>query len=365
VFSNLTSAGFTGHESDGELGLVNMKGRIFDPKIGRFLTMDPVIQTPLSGQSWNPYSYVFNNPLSFVDPSGFDGEKEPIYPIRQEVVTQKDKSIDLTLTYPPREKPKAAPEQTGAYVPPVDVSTLGSGSGVLPSPAAFVPPDWDKDPFVQGVGGFLGGLCLGAVPFAGVGQQFLDAAEVLPHGTPEARLGLALGEIAGGLFTAASGLAGEVGGGALSVTGVGALAGVPVIVASTTAVVGGVGNVMVGIQGLKSTGAGTGGAKRGPKTDPDAPHNAKIRAEADALRAQGNKILAGGGSRPERLRGTPNGAKSGRRPDIIYQTPNGELRGRNVGRTRADGSPVPREQEALDDLNGPGGLPTDFVPYDR
>jgi hypothetical protein len=96
------------------------------------------------------------------------------------------------------------------------------------------------------------------VPFAGVGQQFLDAAEVLPHGTPEARLGLALGEIAGGLFTAASGLAGEVGGGALSVTGVGALAGVPVIVASTTAVVGGVGNVMVGIQGLASTGSGNG-----------------------------------------------------------------------------------------------------------
>jgi RHS repeat-associated protein len=267
VFSNLTSAGFTGHESDGELGLVNMKGRMFDPKIGRFLTMDPLVQAPLSGQSWNPYSYVFNNPLSFVDPSGFDGEKEPIYPIRQEVVTQKDKSIDLTLTYPPREKPKAAPEQTGAYVPPVDVSTLGSGSGVLPSPAAFVPPDWDKDPFVQFIGGGLGGLCLGAVPFAGVGQQFFDAARVLPHGTPEARLGLALGEIFGGLFTAASGLAGEVGGGALSLTGVGALAGVPVIVASTTAVVGGVGNVMAGINALATTGSGSGqqGATAEPK----------------------------------------------------------------------------------------------------
>jgi hypothetical protein len=230
---------------------------------------------------------------------------------------------------------------------------------------AFVPPDWDKDPFVQGVGGFLGGLCLGAVPFAGVGQQFFDAARVLPHGTPEARLGLALGEIFGGLFTAASGLAGEVGGGALSLTGVGALAGVPVIVASTTAVVGGVGNVMAGIQGLKSTGAGTGGAKRGPKTDPDAPHNAKVRTEAARLEAEGNEIVAGGGKELEQLRRTPNGAKSGRRPDIIYRTPNGTLRGLNVGRTLADGTPVPREVEALDDLNGPGGLPTDFVPYDR
>jgi hypothetical protein len=107
--------------------------------------------------------------------------------------------------------PKAAPEQTGAYVPPVDVSTLGSGSGVLPSPMAFVPPDWDKDPFVQFIGGGLGGLCLGAVPFAGVGQQFLDAAHVLPHGTLEARLGLALGEIAGASSPRRVGLLGKSG----------------------------------------------------------------------------------------------------------------------------------------------------------
>jgi hypothetical protein len=129
---------------------------------------------------------------------------------------------------------------------------------VLPSPTAFVPPDWDKDPFVQFIGGGLGGLCLGAVPFAGVGHQFLDAARVLPSGTPEARLGLAIGEMVGGVLTAASGLAGEVGGGALSLTGVGALAGVPVIVVSTTAVVGGVGNAIAGYDALASTGSGKG-----------------------------------------------------------------------------------------------------------
>jgi hypothetical protein len=107
------------------------------------------------------------------------------------------------------------------------------------------------------------------------------------------------------------------------------------------------------------------GKKRGPKTDPKAPHNAKIRSEADALEADGNTIVAGGGRRPERLVPTPGGAKSGRRPDIIYETPEGSTQGRNIGRTRADGTPVKREVEALDDLNGPGGLPTDFVPYDR
>src|SRR5262249_44139907 len=71
-FSSLTTQGFTGHESDNELGLVNMKGRIFDPKVGRFLTTDPIVAAPFSGQGWNPYSYVLNRPLAYVDPSGFD-----------------------------------------------------------------------------------------------------------------------------------------------------------------------------------------------------------------------------------------------------------------------------------------------------
>ena len=53
-FTSKTTQGFTGHESDDEVGLVNMKGRIFDPKVGRFLTTDPIVSAPLSGQSWNP-----------------------------------------------------------------------------------------------------------------------------------------------------------------------------------------------------------------------------------------------------------------------------------------------------------------------
>jgi RHS repeat-associated protein len=78
-FASLTTQGFTGHESDDELGLVNMKGRIFDPKVGRFLTTDPIVQAPLSGQHWNPYSYVLNNPLTYVDPSGWEyGPGEPM-----------------------------------------------------------------------------------------------------------------------------------------------------------------------------------------------------------------------------------------------------------------------------------------------
>jgi RHS repeat-associated protein len=107
----------------------------------------------------------------------------------------------------------------------------------------------------------------------------------------------------------------------------------------------------------------TKGAKRGPKTDPGAPHNKTIREEAEKLEKEGNTIVAGGGRAKERLVPTPGGKKAGRRPDILYETPTGEVRGRNVGKVNAQGLPVPREVDALSDLNGPGGLPTDFVPY--
>ncbi|HKY35097.1 MAG TPA: SpvB/TcaC N-terminal domain-containing protein [Polyangiaceae bacterium] len=107
------------------------------------------------------------------------------------------------------------------------------------------------------------------------------------------------------------------------------------------------------------------GAKRGPKTDPNAPHNATIRQEADKLEAEGNKILAGGGRKKEKLIPTPGGKKSGRRPDILYETPSGQVKGRNVGKTKAGGEAATREQDALEDLNEKGGVPTDFVPYDK
>ncbi|MCG8424650.1 MAG: Hint domain-containing protein, partial [Proteobacteria bacterium] len=62
--------GFTGHEHDPDLGLVNMRGRMYDPAIGRFLSIDPILHTPFASQGTNAYSYVYNNPLSFRDPSG-------------------------------------------------------------------------------------------------------------------------------------------------------------------------------------------------------------------------------------------------------------------------------------------------------
>jgi RHS repeat-associated protein len=66
-----TTRGFTGHEMLDEVGIVHMNGRIYDPKLGRFLQADPFVQEPTNTQSLNRYSYVFNNPLNATDPSGY------------------------------------------------------------------------------------------------------------------------------------------------------------------------------------------------------------------------------------------------------------------------------------------------------
>jgi RHS repeat-associated protein len=67
----ITPRGFTGHEHADGLGIIHMNGRIYDPKLGRFLQADPFVQAPKNSQSLNRYSYVLNNPLSYTDPSGY------------------------------------------------------------------------------------------------------------------------------------------------------------------------------------------------------------------------------------------------------------------------------------------------------
>jgi RHS repeat-associated protein len=71
-----TTRGFTFHEQLDPVGLIHMNGRVVDPTLGRFLSPDPFVQDPSNTQSLNRYSYVFNNPLSATDPSGYLSLKE-------------------------------------------------------------------------------------------------------------------------------------------------------------------------------------------------------------------------------------------------------------------------------------------------
>ena len=66
----LITRGYCGHEHLDDFGTINMNGRIYDPRLGRFLSPDPYVQAPYNSQNYNRYSYCLNNPLKYTDPSG-------------------------------------------------------------------------------------------------------------------------------------------------------------------------------------------------------------------------------------------------------------------------------------------------------
>ncbi|QUJ67400.1 RHS repeat-associated core domain-containing protein [Photobacterium sp. GJ3] len=67
----MTNRGYTGHEHIEEVALIHMNGRVYDQELGRFLSADPLIQSPYVTGSFNRYTYTWNNPLKYIDPTGF------------------------------------------------------------------------------------------------------------------------------------------------------------------------------------------------------------------------------------------------------------------------------------------------------
>lgn len=75
---NTTGKGFTGHEMLDQVGVIHMGGRIYDPTLGRFMSADPVVKGLTNTESYNRYSYVLNNPMSYTDPTGYSWWSENI-----------------------------------------------------------------------------------------------------------------------------------------------------------------------------------------------------------------------------------------------------------------------------------------------
>ena len=71
VSAGVTRQGYTWQTSLGNMGLNHMNGRVQDAITGVFLSPDPYISEPGNPQNYNRYSYVYNNPMSHTDPSGF------------------------------------------------------------------------------------------------------------------------------------------------------------------------------------------------------------------------------------------------------------------------------------------------------
>lgn len=61
--------GFLGKTNDITTGLTHIGARQYDPTIGQFISVDPLLETD-KPQTLNGYSYSANNPITFSDPSG-------------------------------------------------------------------------------------------------------------------------------------------------------------------------------------------------------------------------------------------------------------------------------------------------------
>ena len=70
-----TSYQYTGQRKDAT-GLYFYNARYYDPYLNRFLSPDTIVPDPTNPQSLNRYSYVLNNPLKYIDPTGHRECKE-------------------------------------------------------------------------------------------------------------------------------------------------------------------------------------------------------------------------------------------------------------------------------------------------
>lgn len=331
--------GFTGHEHDYEFGLINMRGRMYDPAIRRFLTPDPIVSNPLFGQSWNPYSYVNNSPLNATDPTGFEiciwaSEKfigpDPCAAAKKPQTGQAEQDgvrnavVDLGITagsaaagawgFDPLGAGAGAPGAAGParsdgteYVSPTGSNTqpvdLGAGGGGSSGDSGVV----------QVLGGFLEGLALGVTPFAGVAHGIATSTGAIDRGTRVHQIGLGIGEIVGGIAEIVGGTTGAIGGTLLSGTGIGLLIGAPAVVGSAILVTSGAGNISAGLANLMTSGSGRGSSESGDSVSKPAAQDKMLsKGEIRALQKAGHD--------PHDLKPKQQGSHFD-----LYKTPNGEI----------------------------------------
>ncbi len=69
----LTDYAFTGQRNESSFKLMDYNARYYDPSLNHFISPDAIVPSPQNPQSLNRYSYVLNNPLKYIDPTGHDG----------------------------------------------------------------------------------------------------------------------------------------------------------------------------------------------------------------------------------------------------------------------------------------------------
>ncbi len=142
--------GFTGHEHLEMFGLINMNGRMYDPVMSTFLSVDNYVQAPDFSQSFNRYAYCWNNPLRYTDP---DGE---FLVLSMLVGATFGAAINIAMNFDNI--------RTDADI--VNVATLGALGGAVGGAAGYG-ASYALSSVMGGMGAIGGGLSSAAGGFAG------------------------------------------------------------------------------------------------------------------------------------------------------------------------------------------------------
>src|SRR5690606_9919060 len=108
--------GFLGKTHDEDTGLTHVGAREYDPVLGAFLSVDPLLE-PQKHQSLNGYGYAENNPVTLSDPTGMSNQIKCTRGV--------DRGIDMILA--------------DVFVAPPFNPGGGSGSGTS-SASSILPP---------------------------------------------------------------------------------------------------------------------------------------------------------------------------------------------------------------------------------
>lgn len=128
-----------------------MGGRVYDPNLGRFLSADIYVQSPYNSQSFNRYSYTFNNPLSYTDPTGYSSEMMQYF-MEQAHQRSASWSWSTTVSYMKTERTLWEGHTKGMsdyhYWWETNTSTVNSvNAGSIFQTTSYNMPSWGAGPF--------------------------------------------------------------------------------------------------------------------------------------------------------------------------------------------------------------------------
>ena len=105
---------FTGQRLDASTGLYFYNSRYYDPDLGRFTQPDTYVQEPADPQTLNRYAYVRNNPVNFVDPSGYGWFRKLLAIVFTAIAAVATEGASLFVTVPLTAGAYYAGDQIGA-----------------------------------------------------------------------------------------------------------------------------------------------------------------------------------------------------------------------------------------------------------